>query len=407
MLNTVLVIASTCFAFLCPEVIYRAKKIIEGEPSRQLNYRLASSVYGQFDPRFGQRFLPDSSLNYAVVRGGVVEQCLGVIASANSDGLGGRATFADYSTADLRLITTGDSFSHWKQDGLTIPDVVETLISRSANRKTANLNLARGAYGLLHMLVISSEFARELRPHAIVIQFVSDDLVRGWWYTSQSEMEGRLRALISPRADSFGDFRLTNDEYIVDRLATDEWCERQRNQGHQDKVLRDANEFYREYVRAKNIGVNPFAIDRLYFYDRLYYQIAGLRWFQDHNVIPQVSHREFVTSAVYKRSIALIREMQIPVILVHVPLAAEIRRGRPALGTEARKIWKQLEHDLGTKVLTYFDLPGRPAPPEKIDLTPWDGHPNAAGIRFYGEYVHSALKQNHAALFGLPASASN
>jgi hypothetical protein len=391
--NTLLAIASTCIALLLPEGIYRLKKISDGEERTRLNYRLASSVYGQFDPEFGQRFVPGSSFNYVVVRGGVVKACLGVIASANADGLGGRATLSDYRSAEIKLFTTGDSFTHWKRNGLTIPDVVGDLVTQRTHKRTANLNLARGGYGLLHMLVMSSRLGTSLQPDAIVIQFISDDLVRGWWYTKEAKIDGRTRALIGPRMETFEDSVITNDEYVVDSAATDQWCEERKKNNDRDGVLTGANQFYLDYVKAKGIGVNVAAVDRLYVYDYLYQRIVGVRLFRDHNIIPQITASELAANALYRESVAALRKAKIPLVLIHLPLGTEIRRGKPALNVESRRIWEQLERDLGVRVSTFFDLKETPQIPQSIDLSPWDGHPNAEGIAFYGRYVDQVLSE--------------
>jgi len=394
--NALLAIASTCVALLFLEGAYRLKKVFDGQQRTRLNYRLASSVYGQFDPEFGQRFVPGSSFNYVVVRDGVVKACLGVIASANADGFGGRATLSEYRRAEIKLFTTGDSFTHWKRDGTTIPDVVQDLVTQRTGKRTVNLNLARGGYGLLHMLVMSSRLGINLRPDAIVIQFISDDLVRGWWYTKEAKIDGRTRALIGPRMDAFDNRVITNDEYVVDGAATDKWCEERRKNGDRDGVVTSANQFYLDYVKAKGIGINAAAVDRLYIYDRLYQEVVGVRLFPDHNIIPQISASELAASVLYEESVAALRRAKIPVILIHLPLAAEIRRGKPALNVERRRIWEQLERDLGIKVITFFDLKQKPLVPQLIDLSPWDGHPNAEGIAFYGRYVDAALSQARA-----------
>ena len=99
--------------------------------------------------------------------------------SANKDGLGGRDTLESFQNAEFRLLTTGDSFTHRKQDGLTIPDVIAEQIADRTSLRTANLNFGRGTYGVLQMLSMAATQAVALSPDVVVIEFISDDLTRG------------------------------------------------------------------------------------------------------------------------------------------------------------------------------------------------------------------------------------
>ena len=64
-----------------------------------------------------------------------------------------------------------------------------------------NLNLARGAYGVLQMLTIAAEMSTTLKPDLVVVQIVSDDLTRGRWWTREAVIGGRTRSQMSRRPD--------------------------------------------------------------------------------------------------------------------------------------------------------------------------------------------------------------
>ena len=126
------------------------------------------------------------------------------------------------------ILTTGDSVSHWKRSALTVPDVVESVLSQRTGLKVVNSNLARGAYGVLQMLTIAAEMSTTLKPDLVVVQIVSDDLTRGRWWTREAVIAGRTRSQMSRRPDRFDDPRITNDQDVVDERATEDWCQRQR-----------------------------------------------------------------------------------------------------------------------------------------------------------------------------------
>ena len=143
------------------------------------------------------------------------------------DGLGGRSTLADARKADYVIFTAGDSFSYWKRSALTVPDVVETLLRERTGLKVVNLNFARGTYGLLQMLTLAAEMYPTLKPHLVVVQFISDDVTRGRWWTRETVIDGRTRSQMSPQPNGFEDPGITNDEDVVDERATEAWCEQQ------------------------------------------------------------------------------------------------------------------------------------------------------------------------------------
>ena len=203
-------LASVVVSLALAEIAFR---IYRSTPFGQRgSFRLAKSVYGLFDARFGQRFAPGSENVFAIVENGKVAWCGGVVASANQDGLGGKRTLADARAAEFVVFTTGDSFSHWKRDGLTIPDVVEARLRERTGVGVVNLDFARGTYGVLQMLTIAAEMYPEVKPRLVVIQIIGDDLTRGRWWTREAAIGSRTRAQISSRPDGFDDPRITNDE---------------------------------------------------------------------------------------------------------------------------------------------------------------------------------------------------
>src|SRR5437879_3135640 len=147
--------------------------------SRPVSFHIVKSVFGQFDARFGQRFPPSTSKVLSLVRDGRVVWCPGIVARANADGLGGRSTLADARKADYVIFTTGDSFSYWMRSDLSIPDVVESLLSQRTGLKVVTLNFSRGTYGVLQMLTLAAEMYPTVKPHLVVVQFTSDYLTRG------------------------------------------------------------------------------------------------------------------------------------------------------------------------------------------------------------------------------------
>src|SRR4030095_8856736 len=102
-----------------------------------------------------------------------------------------------------------------------------SLLSQRTGHKVANLNLARGAYGVLLMLTLAAEMVPILKRDLTVVQLISADLTRGRWWPREAVIDGRARAQVSPRPDGFDDPRTTNEQDVVDEGASDEWCRTQ------------------------------------------------------------------------------------------------------------------------------------------------------------------------------------
>ena len=385
----VLLVASVVLALLLAEIAVRAHIW-----SRPVSFHIVKSVFGQYDARFGQRFPPRERKVLSLVQNGRVVWCPGVVASANADGLGGRSTLTDARKADYVILTTGDSFTYWMRSSLTVPDVVESLLSERTGLKVANLNLARGAYGVLQMLTLVAEMVPVLKPDLIVVQLISDDLTRGRWWAREAVIDGRARAQVSPRPDGFDDPRTTNEQDVVDERASDEWCRSQLGAREPDAVVKDAVAYHQAYLRSKGIGFEPFSLTKSYLIDAVWPSLFDRPFYSQtaRSLIPRVTAREFQTDPGYHDAVQKLMRSGVPVVLVHLPNKAEIVVGRPFRGREAEAIWTQLERDLGTRIVTLAAMEPRPAVPTTIDLQPNNAHPNLDGIKFYGAYVTQVIE---------------
>ena len=362
--------------------------------SRPVSFHIVSGAFGQFDREFGQRFRPNSKKVLTLVSNGRVTWCPGVVASANVDGLGGRSTLADARNADYVIFTTGDSFSYWMQSALTIPDVVETLLGERTGLKVVNLNFARGTYGILQMLTLAAETYPALKPQLIVVQFITDDLTRGRWWTREAVIDGRTRSQMAWRPDGFKDPRTTNDEDVVDGRATEEWCRRELRAARPDAVVEDSVAFRGAYLRSKGIAFEPFSLTKSYLIEAVWSTVFGRPFYSQtaFSLMPRVTAEEFLADPGYRAAIQKLKQAGVPVVLVHLPNKAEILFGRPFRGRATESIWSRLEQDLGTRIVTLAELPNQPSAPPTIDLQPNNAHPSLDGIRFYGQYVATVLE---------------
>jgi hypothetical protein len=362
--------------------------------SRPVSFHIVNAVFGQYDERFGQRFRPNSRKILSLVSNGRVVWCPGVVASANADGLGGRSTLEDARRADYVIFTTGDSFSYWQRSALTVPDVVESLLGERTGLKVVNLNFARGTYSVLQMLTLAAEMYPVLKPQLVVVQFISDDLTRGRWWTRETVIDGRTRSQMAPSASGFDDTRITNDEDVVDARATEAWCGRQLLAPDQDVVVQESVAFHRAYLRSKGIAFEPFSLTKSYLIEAVWTTVFGRPFYSQtaFSLMPRVTAREFLADPGYADAVQKLKKLRVPIVLVHLPNKAELMVGRPFRGREAESFWTHLERDLGTHIVTLAEMAHRPVAPRTIDLQPNNAHPSLDGIKFYGDYVATAIE---------------
>jgi hypothetical protein len=185
---------------------------------------VVSLPYGEYDAQLGVTYQPNTSYSPVIMRNGSIAACLGEVSSANQDSFRGRTTLAEYGNAEVKLVVVGDSFSHWKQEGLTWPDLLQERLRVRLDRPVAVIDLAAGGYGILQMVDAAAWVANEYRPDAIIIAFISDDLTRARWWKRNERIDGFLRSLLSPDKWNLS-LAIAKDE-LINSAATDDWCAR-------------------------------------------------------------------------------------------------------------------------------------------------------------------------------------
>lgn len=389
--NVALVALSLFISLILPEMAYRAYLTANDPlPRDRWSWWLLPAANTEFDAQFGQKYTPDSTIDAAIVRDGLVVGCLEDVYKTNVDGLSGATTLADYARADLKVVLTGDSFSRWRLGGLTIADELQERLGEATGRRVAVLNFARGGYGLLEMVSMAAAQAEQADPALIVVAFITDDLTRARRWTKAAVIDGRMRELWAARPDDLDNPDKAADATIVDPRATSEWCEERRQRADRDAVLLEATAFVESEIKRKGLRPDAFAVDRTYFYAWLWRRLAGV---SAPAASPRVTADGFAGDARYRAERQTLRRLGVPIVFVHLPVQPEFAAGRPLVSGAAAGIWTTIERDFDTRIVTYFDLKRRPVLPPVYNLEPLDGHPNADGIDFYGDVLFSAITQ--------------
>ena len=353
-------------------------------------YRVAPFVYEEYDEAHGARFRPNSDLYMCFIKEGKVTW--GTYASrSNRDGLGGRTTIQEYDEADLKVLVFGDSFTHWNQFGVTWPDLFERELGQRLKRTVGVLNYGRGTYGVIQMLELAAEKVIEHKPDFLIIAAVADDFTRGRWWVREMEVNGITRWMLSSKKDEFLDYRFATDELLVNSSATPEWCMEMVNSngGTGDVLLRELNAQYktiRTDIESKRRRFRVFEMSRPYLFNRIFHGTPYLKTTYSPPTIPRLILHDFSLDGGAKKSVQVLKESDVPIMLVYLPVAVEVQRRQLRTSRQSRDLMSSLEKMLNTKFkLIQAEYEG-PAP-AKIDLGPHDAHPNIVGLRFYAKNI--------------------
>lgn len=341
--------------------------------------RVAPSPYGVLDEDLGVRYEPGTSISFAYLDGkGRVLECLPNISVTNADGFRGLDKRNDYLNADRRIIASGDSFSHWNNNGLTLVDYTMFELNREG-ADVSILNVAGGTFGLEHMVVHVAEAIGQFDaypPDIVAIQFIRDDITRGWWYLDTlTDEAGRLRARLGKSLECLEpDSGCGSDEYLIEKRATQEWCLSMKGTGTVDGVSTDLLGAYRD-IRGFFVYARK-AFARLRLVDR-----------QVTSVIPRVGSIEGLNTARVRQAIEAIKESGAGIAFVYLPTAEEIRSRQIYMFDEnERAVLRFYENALGVRVSYPKDFSAF----EGISgfaISPADGHPSVELQKGYGRYL--------------------
>lgn len=347
--------------------------------------RVAPSDYGAFDEDLGVRYRPGTAISYAYLDSeGHVLECLPDISITNVDGFRGVDTWLDYEQADQRIIVSGDSFSHWNIGGLTLADYARKDLEKRGYAASI-LNVAGGTFGLEHMLVHTAsavESNADLKPDLVAVQFIRDDITRGWWFVDTvTDQAGRARARLGKTVECLAaDSGCGSDEYLIESRATQAWCESRRGLEVADDVSADLVDTYRD-IRGFFVYV-PRILARLGIVDS-----------QATSVIPRVTSVEQANTARLQKAIRTLKSSGVRIVFVYLPTAEEIKSQQIFTFTEIEnEVLRFYEDLLGVPVAypnSYLAFEGV----TEFAVSPVDSHPSRQLQQAYGRYLATVFEE--------------
>lgn len=385
-LKVAILLFSTLLSLVGAEWLYRLKLRLAG--SRQpveYSYRVASIVPFEYDGQYGAHPKPNLESFDCFVKDGRVAWG-SVVTDSNRDGLGGRTTLEQYETADVRILVFGDSFSDWSQGGDTWPDLLQRHLE-DLGKKVAVLDYGLAGYGVLRMLDLAADKINQLHPNLAVIAAIGDDFSRARWWSAEFKKDGMARFMLSTRKNDFEDYRFAVDQLLVVPEATRQWCEQQLVRPDvRDPILQKANRQFvtiRQEVERVRKAVPLLSWDHCFLRNRLF--TGNPYGFPDGNV-PRISITDFRQDPRATKDVRLIRMSATRLLLVYLPMMQELKNRRVIASHRDLLLMRSLEGMLNTRFrLVQQEYDGEL--PHKIDLQPYDWHPNRRGLELYAAVV--------------------
>ncbi|MGH7933945.1 MAG: SGNH/GDSL hydrolase family protein [Candidatus Binataceae bacterium] len=393
-LKVAVLLFSTLLSLFGAEWLYRFKLTL-GKSRQQIDYsyRVASNVPVEYDENYGEHPKPNLESFDCFVRDGRVAWG-SVVTHSNRDGLGGKTTLEEYEKADIRILVFGDSFSDWTQGGATWPDLLQAHLERDLGKKVAVVDYGRAGYGVLQMLDLAATKINQLHPNLAIIAAIGDDFSRARWWSREVDKDGMTRFMLSTRKNNFDDYRFAVDQLLVVPEATRQWCEQELvRPDAQDPTLEKANRQFakiRREVESVRKAVPLLSWDHSFLYKRL---VTGNPYgFPDGNM-PRISITDLRQDRRATKDLRRIRKAGTPLLLAYLPTMQELKSRKVIASYQDLLLMNSVERMLNLRFrLVQQEYHGEL--PHKIDLQPYDWHPNRRGLEVYAAVVaHMALSE--------------
>jgi hypothetical protein len=205
---------------------------------------------------------------------------------------------------------------------------------------------------------------------------------------------GMVRWMLSTRKGVFDDYRYAQDRFIVCPGATRKWGERMlaadKVTDADRAILASANQRYvqiRREVKQFRPRVSLLTVRESFLYNRIWSGFpTSVRVFD----VPRVQFDDFSMDADVVRGVETLRSTGVPLLLVYLPMSGEIDKGRPLMALQSIRLMRSLERMTGEKFVV-LPQKGSVKRPEKMNLLPFDHHPNFDGLRWYANVVADAV----------------
>lgn len=353
-----------------------------------------NSLY-TYDEEHGYRYVPNATYVMAGIQHGQQEGVLycwhGAVNEEGNIGIKNESWAPD----DFKILIVGDSYSAMpaSPDGaITWTDFFPGFLSEFGGRRVVVKNYARDGYGILQMFHLALTMARKHKPDLILVAFITNDLRRPRFYRSTTTIDGEERILTSPKPGNPPSLQSATDVMMLNPKVTTQWCHLPLDE--QEEVLRELHTQYNG-LSLSEVSAALKAMSKSLLYNRLVHEDPLYSATQSSKNSP-LDYNDYSQDSLFLSDVRGLRELAVPLYLVLMPDANELRTGRYLMNSQEEHLLKSLEQVTNRTSVRLLPLDEQPAKLEELFLLPYDSHPSKRGAIFYAKLIANSVTRNAA-----------
>jgi lysophospholipase L1-like esterase len=349
--------------------------------------------FWRFDQRYGFSYPKDETLDNSEIRDGRVVDCRHPHPGNSLGNIGREA--GDWSSADLRVLVFGDSFTATQHDGRTWAHLLEERLAAELHKKVSVVNFARDGTGILQMFDQAAGRIEQYKADLVIIAFITNDLqrVRVWRTVTNASGEWRYLATTVPERDVAPDPAISYDTGLYRPDATKEWCERMKASGETDDIIRGALRTYNKGIDAgREPAASPWTLKHSYLASRLLFGDPFMGLTPPFS-FPALQLASYADDDRFMQDYRAIVASKTPTVLFHLAFFPEIKEGREYITTPPeQRLLESLTRTTGWPVEETTHWISMPLDrPERMNMAPDNFHPSEFGIALYADAVAKML----------------
>ena len=293
----------------------------------------------------------------------------------------------NYEDAEIKIALFGDSFGVFvDNNNFTWVTLLQRVLQQRLGRTVHILNFSHDGSGLIQMFDVAASELPKLKPNLAIIAFYTfaTEMPRSWRTEMTIDGEPRvITTLLQTDTPDLTDKNLAYDTAILHPGIDADWCEKYKTGGALDQI---GQEIVSKYLRFR-VPVprySAFTLRRSFFWDRV---VNGDAFYagRQTTVSPLDRDKKLVDA------INTIRISHVPILLVHLPVSAEVAAGKEFLIPEARSRAEELQRLIGQPVNGLLKYIGPIEHPERMNSSPGSTHPSHFGMDLYANTVSEII----------------
>jgi GDSL-like Lipase/Acylhydrolase len=372
--------------FLKDERIYwRAPRVEQLLPISAISRSLWT-----YNPDEGFRYTDRTNIFGTTIQDGKIVSC-GTIDPINKDGSPG-LTEGDYDSAAVKIAIFGDSYTVTVDDkNKSWPNRLQELLQSKLGTSVHVLNLARDGTGIAQAFDVAAASVDRYRPDLMIFAFNSSQVgaQRVWRMEKVIDGEPRiLTSLINTLNTDIKNHAVTFDTFLIQPKMDAAWCAKFKDGGELDEV---GKEVVSKYLRFRPARYPLWTLRRSFLWHKIVHGDGFYEGASTAKAPGNFSAETIAEDAKLKADIARLKLAHVPIVLVHLPIAPEVKAGKEFQIEASAQIAAAISAMTGKPVHGLLDYLPPMAAPDEMSISSTNAHPSKFGIEMYAAAVTALL----------------